>query len=62
VIGIGSGQACDSFYNRTVRVVRLSGGAGLNLQPSSRPAAVEARATAATRFADGGAHVGAVAR
>jgi vitamin B12/bleomycin/antimicrobial peptide transport system ATP-binding/permease protein len=62
VVSIGGGPAHHSFYNRTVRLVRLSGGAGMSLGPHPRLVVVQTRASAAADFADARAPVPAVAR
>ena len=43
VVNIGGGLAHHSFYNRTVRLIRLSGGAGMSLRPRPRLVAVQTR-------------------
>jgi putative ATP-binding cassette transporter len=50
VVSIGGGPAQHSFYNRTVSLVRLSG--GIRPRPRPRLVAVQTRAPAAARFAD----------
>jgi putative ATP-binding cassette transporter len=62
VVSIGGGPAHHSFYNRTVRLVRLSGGAGMSIRPYPRLVAVQTRPPAAPDFADARAPVPTVAR
>ena len=62
VVSIGGGPAHHSFYNLTVRLVRLSGGAGMNLRPHPRLVAAQTRAPAPAGFADARAPVPAIAR
>jgi putative ATP-binding cassette transporter len=52
VVSIGGGLADPSFYNRTVRLIRLSGGTGMGLRPRPRLVVVQARSPAAAAFAD----------
>jgi putative ATP-binding cassette transporter len=62
VVSTGGGPAHHGFYNRTVRLVRLSGGVGVSLRARPRLVAVQTRAPAAAGFAEARAPVRAVAR
>jgi putative ATP-binding cassette transporter len=50
VVNIGGGLAHHSFYNRTVSLIRLSGGTGMSLRPRPRLVVVQNRPPAAAGF------------